>query len=324
MRAEDKHNNKRTRNKIKLGVISAAVCTLFSTSVSFGASELDEVIRNYYNNKDYDLMTMRDTKKDTNISPVNITGRTVAGKANLKITDRELRIIANQIYLNETGGKRMDLVSWNSGENFPSLGIGHFIWAKSSGSNGIFGESLPDLVSFYRSKGIQVPKVLEQNRFSPWRSRNELLTKRDSGDEEIAELIDFFDRTRDTQVLYIFERLENSLEKMLAASYDRENLKYQFYRVANSPNGLYALIDYVNFKGEGLSTSGAYNHQGWGLRQVLENMRGTGEGPNALIEFSNSAKYILTRRVQNAPRNEWQWLAGWTKRADTYKSFEMR
>ena len=111
---------------------------------------------------------------------------------------------------------------------------------------------------------------------------------------------------------------------MLAASYDKENLKYQFYRVANSPNGLYALIDYVNFKGEGLSTSGTYNHQGWGLRQVLENMRGRGEGKNALVEFSNSAKYILTKRAQNAPRNESRWLTGWAKRTDTYKTFEIR
>ena len=270
---------------------------------------------------------MRDTKGEATASPSKIrssTEKVIKNKANLKITNRELMIIADKIYENETGGKKWDLVSWNSGENFPSLGIGHFIWAKSPGSNGRFGESLPELVNFYRSKGIKVPKVLEQNRYSPWRSRTELLSKRDSGDREIAELIDFFDRTRDTQVLYIFERLENSLEKMLEASYDKENLRYQFYRVANSPNGLYALIDYVNFKGEGLSTSGAYNHQGWGLRQVLENMKGRGEGKNALIEFSNSAKYILTKRVQNAPKNESRWLAGWTKRTDTYKNFELR
>ncbi len=305
--------------------IAVFTALLLLANVNSNANELDDVIKNYYNNKEYDLLSMRDTKRDTETSkPKTASGKVVASKANLKITDRELMVIADKIFENETGGKRLNLVSWNSGENFPSLGIGHFIWAKSSGSNGIFGESLPGLVNFYRSRGIKVPKVLEQNRFSPWRSRTELISKRDSGDREIAELIDFFDRTRDTQVLYIFERLEDSLEKMLAASYDKENLKYQFYRVANSPNGLYALIDYVNFKGEGLSTSGTYNHQGWGLRQVLENMRGRGEGKNALVEFSNSAKYILTKRAQNAPRNESRWLTGWAKRTDTYKTFEIR
>ena len=315
---------KEKRNMKKLAVLTAVI---FLANINFSANELDDVIKNYYNNKDYNLLSMRDTKGEATASPSKIrssTEKVIRNKANLKITNRELMIIADKIYENETGGKKWNLVSWNSGENFPSLGIGHFIWAKSPGSNGRFGESLPELVNFYRSKGIKVPKVLEQNRYSPWRSRTELLSKRDSGDREIAELIDFFDRTRDTQVLYIFERLENSLEKMLEASYDKENLRYQFYRVANSPNGLYALIDYVNFKGEGLSTSGAYNHQGWGLRQVLENMKGRGEGKNALIEFSNSAKYILTKRVQNAPKNESRWLAGWTKRTDTYKNFELR
>ena len=311
------------KGSIKKVAVFAALLLL--ANVNLSANELDDVIKNYYNNKEYDLLSMRDTKRDIGTSkPKTASGKVVASKANLKITDRELMVIADKIFENETGGKRLNLVSWNSGENFPSLGIGHFIWAKSSGSNGIFGESLPGLVNFYRSRGIKVPKVLEQNRFSPWRSRTELISKRDSGDREIAELIDFFDRTRDTQVLYIFERLEDSLEKMLAASYDKENLKYQFYRVANSPNGLYALIDYVNFKGEGLSTSGTYNHQGWGLRQVLENMRGRGEGKNALVEFSNSAKYILTKRAQNAPRNESRWLTGWAKRTDTYKTFEIR
>ena len=312
------------RNMKKLAVLTTVI---FLANINFSANELDDVIKNYYNNEEYNLLSMRDTRGEAITSPSKIrpsTGKVIKNKANLKITDKELMIIADKIYENETGGKKWDLVSWNSGENFPSLGIGHFIWAKSPGSNGRFGESLPELVNFYRSKGIKVPKVLEQNRYSPWRSRTELIRKRDSGDQEIAELIDFFDRTRDTQVLYIFERLESSLEKMLEASYDKENLRYQFYRVANSPNGLYALIDYVNFKGEGLSTSGAYNHQGWGLRQVLENMKGRGEGKNALIEFSNSAKYILTRRVQNAPKNESRWLAGWTKRTDTYKNFELR
>ena len=42
---------------------------------------------------------------------------------------------------------------------------------------------------------------------------------------------------------------------MKEKSTNKENLEYQFYRVANSPNGLYALIDYVNFKGEGINDS---------------------------------------------------------------------
>ena len=70
--------------------------------------------------------------------------------------------------------------------------------------------------------------------------------------------------------MFIFKRLEASLEKMLEASDNKENVKKQFYRVANSPNGLYPLIDYVNFKGEGTNPKERYTGQGWGLLQVLE------------------------------------------------------
>ena len=187
----------------------------------------------------------------------------------------------------------------------------------------VFGESFPDMVSFYKSKGIKLPKILEENRHSPWSSRSELLAKKERGDKDINELINFFDSTRDVQVMFIYERLETSLDKMLAVATDKENLKKQFYRMVNTPNGLYALIDYINFKGEGLKGVAAYNNQAWGLKQVLENMKGTSVGYEALVEFSDSAKYVLTRRVRNAPRNESQWLRGWYNRIDTYKTFEI-
>ena len=50
-------------------------------------------------------------------------------------------------------------------------------------------------------------------------------------------------------------------------------------------------------------------------------MKGTATGQSALVEFSNSAKYVLQRRVKNAPRNESRWLQGWYNRVDTYKTF---
>ena len=52
-------------------------------------------------------------------------------------------------------------------------------------------------------------------------------------------------------------------------------------------------------------------------------MKGTAVGQSALVEFSNSAKDVLARRVRNAPRNERRWLQGWYNRVDTYKTFEI-
>jgi len=141
--------------------------------------------------------------------------------------------------------------------------------------------------------------------------------------KDIIELTNFLYNTKDIQVSFIFERLENSLEKMLEIADNPENVKKQFYRVAKSPNGLYPLIDYVNFKGEGTTRTETYKGEGWGLLQVLENMKGTAVGQSALVEFSNSAKDVLARRVRNAPRNERRWLQGWYNRVDTYKTFEI-
>lgn len=263
-------------------------------NVSFSSDALDNLIKDYYEYENVD-------------------------KPILNITLDEILEVADKIFINETGGNKEYLVTWNKGENFPSLGIGHFIWEKSKGSNGIYGDSFRGLLEYYKKNDIELPKILLKNNYSPWKSRKDLITKRNKGNKDIKELIDFFDVTRGIQVLYIYERLENSLDKMIKVSKNKENLKYQFYRVANSKNGLYALIDYVNFKGEGIATSRAYNYQGWGLRQVLENMKGTELGDEAILEFTESAKKVLRNRVKNAPKNEKKWIAGWFKRIDTYK-----
>ena len=201
------------------------------------------------------------------------------------ISKSELNAIGEKIFKNEAAGKKENLVYWNEGENFPSLGIGHFIWYKQ-------GEP-----------GIQ-----------------ELINLKTKKNPDIEELTNFLYENKDLQIMFIFKRLESSLEKMLAVSNDRENVRKQFYRVASSPNGLYPLIDYVNFKGEGTNPKERYNGQGWGLLQVLENMKGAETGKAALTEFSNSAKFVLQRRVNNSDpsKNERKWLQGWFNRCNTY------
>src|SRR5207244_9191098 len=91
-------------------------------------------------------------------------------------------------------------------------------------------------------------------------------------------------------------------------------------RVAGTPQGCYALADYVNFKGEGVLHTERYRDQGWGLLQVLEGMHETGRGATAVEEFSRSAREVLIRRVQNAPaqRHESRWLSGWLQRVKSY------
>ena len=283
------------RNKYKLLILASI--TAFSL-ISFGLS-----------NKN---MTKTPSKPDT---------EEASKKAGLTISKAELDIVADKIFKNEAGGKKEDIVYWNTGEDFPSLGIGHFIWYRE-GQRGKFAESFPQLVAYYRAHNIKLPKIMEENEYSPWANRDELFRQKRILNKDIIELTNFLYNTKDIQVSFIFERLENSLEKMLEIADNPENVKKQFYRVAKSPNGLYPLIDYVNFKGEGTTRTETYEGEGWGLLQVLENMKGTETGKAALIEFSNSAKFVLERRVKNSDpeKNEKKWLAGWLNRCDTYKN----
>ena len=255
------------------------------------------------------------------VDTVNDNASAIGKKAGLKISKAELNAVADRIFKNEAGGKKENIVYWNTGEDFPSLGIGHFIWYRA-GQRGKFAESFPQLVAYYRAHDIKLPKIIEENEYSPWANSDELFRLKRIMDNDITELTNFLYNTKDIQVAFIFERLENSLEKMMAISDNPENVKKQFYRVAQSPNGLYPLIDYVNFKGEGITRTETYNGEGWGLLQVLENMKGTGSGKAALEEFSNSAKTVLERRVKNAgpDSNEKKWLQGWLNRCDTYKN----
>ncbi|MGL6063540.1 MAG: hypothetical protein ACRC0S_00405 [Fusobacteriaceae bacterium] len=230
----------------------------------------------------------------------------------------ELNHVGNLIYKNETGLKKELLVHWNKGEEFPSLGIGHFIWYPENFKTGPFDESFPGLIEFYKENNISVPNILS-TRYSPWSNINEFNIAKKNGD--MNESIIFLENTKDIQVQYIYNRLESSLNKLIAISSNPEHIKKQFNRVSKSKNGLYPLIDYVNFKGEGIKESEKYNNKGWGLLQVLELMKGSKIGEEALNEFADSAIFVLNRRIQNSPkeRGEERWKKNWTNRCNSYK-----
>jgi len=131
----------------------------------------------------------------------------------------------------------------------------------------------------------------------------------------------FLADTIDLQAEFLVARLEAALPKMLAeaAPTDRLNVQQQIERLTKTPQGCYALVDYVNFKGEGVLHSERYQGQGWGLLQVLEAMHGNSEA-EAADEFARAATGVLTRRVHNSPseRHESQWLTGWLRRVNSY------
>ena len=244
-----------------------------------------------------------------------LAGRLLA----VNLTHAETLRIGQKIWQNECNGTVSGLTSWNEGENFASLGIGHFIWYPK-GQRGPFEESFPKLVSFVASRGAKLPTLLLGTGESPcpWNSRAEFV--RALGSPEMKQLRQFLADTVDLQTEFLIHRLDTSLPKMLqeASADDRANVQRQFQRLTGTAQGCYALIDYVNFKGEGVLRTERYRGQGWGLLQVLAGMHG--DGPGAVADFSHSAAETLKRRVQNSPpeRKEARWLSGWLNRVNSY------
>ena len=229
--------------------------------------------------------------------------------------------IGKRVWQNECGGTISGLTSWNEGEDFASLGIGHFIWYPEA-RRGPFKESFPELVNFISSRGAKLPTLLlgvGRGQPCPWNSRAEFLRAQNT--VEMKQLRRFLADTVDLQAEFLVARLQAALPKMLAeaAPAERTNVQQQFERLTKTPQGCYAIIDYVNFKGEGVLHTERYQGQGWGLLQVLEAMHGNSDS-GAPDEFARGAKVVLTRRVQNAPpeRHESRWLTGWLRRVNSY------
>ncbi|MEY2502829.1 MAG: hypothetical protein QOI07_3163 [Verrucomicrobiota bacterium] len=247
-----------------------------------------------------------------------IAGATQAAAA-INLSPAETRRIGTKIWQNECGGTVAGLTSWNAGENFASLGIGHFIWYPK-GVRGPFDESFPKFAEFAASRAAKLPAVAVAKDGCPWNSRAEFNAAAQSA--PMKELRAFLARTVDLQAEFLVRRLREALPKMLAEAGGSSHgqIEERFDRVAATANGCYALVDYVNFKGEGVLATERYAGQGWGLLQVLEGMKDETTGRSAVKSFAESAKTVLRNRVRNSPpgRNEARWLPGWLKRVDTY------
>jgi hypothetical protein len=234
----------------------------------------------------------------------------------IEVPPDEMMEIGRRIWKNECGGTVEGLTSWNDGETFASLGIGHFIWYPA-GQEGPFEESFPKLVGHLQRNGVTLPDWLTSGSDCPWPTRQAF--QKDLSSPKMKELRKLLADTVPLQARFIIDRLEASLPRILETlpAAERPAVSAQFYRVAQAPLGPYALADYVNFKGEGINPNERYHGQGWGLLQVL---RGMGEGL-VLEQFSSSAARTLERRVENSPpeRNERRWLPGWLARVKTYR-----
>jgi len=229
-----------------------------------------------------------------------------------------------KIWQNESSGKFAGLIMWNEGEDFASLGIGHFVWRPRNQGASISDE-FPRLLKYLQKRGILLPAWLQSNNiiYCPWQNRREFLLAQNS--PQIIELQSLLLHTITLQAEYMVYRLKTILPKLLAStsSYDRPYICQQFYALINTPNGLYAMTDYLNFKGSGTLFAKHYDNYGWGLLQVLEQMRFAPSNVSTIQAFTWSAKIVLTRHVKQASSDDREqyeeWLPGWLKRVSSYE-----
>lgn len=221
------------------------------------------------------------------------------------LTQAQMDRVGRRIWQNECAGSLDGLTCWNSGEDFASLGIGHFIWYPAA-RIGPFEESFPGLVRHLEAHGVAMP--VWTSGACVWDSKAAFDADKNSPRQ--VELRKTLAANVGLQTEYIMLRLQRAAVSMSGRA------KAAFENLSMTPEGMFCLIDYVNFKGEGTNPKESYLGQGWGLVQVLEDMHG-----NTPAAFSTAAKRVLSRRVANSPpqRGEQRWLVGWHNRCEAYK-----
>jgi len=240
------------------------------------------------------------------------------------LSSHEKEEIGMQIWHNEAGKRYDRLVFWKENEKFPSLGICHFIWYPHRNAD-IYTQTFPDLLTYFKKKKVKLPAWLAKAKYAPWKTKEAFDTVAQSA--QVQELRKLMHNTIDLQVEFIMERLQKAWPRILKSAHPdkRKLVEENYHALMQTPQGVYALLDYLNFKGEGTDPKERYNGVGWGLLDVLQTMpKDCLKKNNEIEEFINAAKNVLSTRMKNAPAHkahEKEWLQGWHNRVNSYKTF---
>lgn len=237
---------------------------------------------------------------------------------------QDLSAIAEKIYLNETAGDRQKLVRWHNGGNYAVLGIGHFTWYPNNHQVYKQNDTFPELLHYMQMRGVILPAWLAKRpaRGGPWKNRSEF----DSAlnDAQMLELQAFLARTKNLQANFMLDHLKQARPELLSQfnTHEQALINQNYQTLIKTPEGLYVLLDYLSFKGDGLNPNDRYRNQGWGLAHVLLTMQPTTAGARALEAFRLAAEDVLLQRIANAPleRREARFLNSWRARLNTYQA----
>ena len=217
------------------------------------------------------------------------------GKSSISVglSDEELSWIGDKIFANECNRKIQCLIHWNDGEEFPSLGIGHFIWYPAKADKR-FVESFPQLVAYIEAQGFPLPDDLKGHPLiAPWSDKAAF--EQEVNHPRMKTIRQFLVDTQAWQVEFMLHRAEKAFADILqqAKAGHGEAIENNIQALLKIKEGAYALIDYVNFKGEGLAQSERYQGVGWGLKQVLEEMAINGLDSGSSQSEADRAKIAL-------------------------------
>ncbi len=244
------------------------------------------------------------------------------------LSSAEVKWIGQRIYQNECASRPENLIHWNQGEEFPSLGIGHFIWYPANYS-GPFQETFPKMFSYVDSFSVAPAWLKRIEPFkAPWQNRDQFQQKRVSN--QTLALQKWLQETHEYQALFIVEQFRQRLIEhfeLVPVKTSNARLIGLINRLLSFKEGRFALIDYTNFKGIGSATE-QYQGEQWGLISVLidvvERQPEFESLTNQVLldEFIQSAKNRLKLRVKLAPksRGEQRWLKGWFTRLGGYRN----
>lgn len=230
--------------------------------------------------------------------------------------------IGIKIWFNEADGRDEKLIEWNEGEKFLSLGIGHFIWYPKGSSRGSWDEGFPKLMRYLKAHGAKdLPDWLTATKGlrAPWPNRQAFLA--DQHGKIAIQLRRLLRRNLALQAQFLVEEMLASFPDMLAVTplEDKEMVRRNFNLLLKDPKGVYAMVDYFNFKGAGAYPSLANYYHGSGLLQVLSKMRLAPPDFSPLQSFVYAAKLVMTQKFGEVPNAHFQrWYKGWFNRLNSY------
>jgi len=240
------------------------------------------------------------------------------------LSDADFDWIAARIYQNEAMSRSRYLTFWGEGEEFPSFGIGHFIWFPT-GVDAPFDEMFPDMVAFVRQQSPDsnsLPAWMHELTpfHAPWTDKQQFDQAWSSN--KMTGLREWLEATGRLQARFIVSTFTQRWQDLELPAGQKQPMTELLQKMADTAEGLFAVIDYYNFKGLGVNPRERYQQQGWGLIQVLQEMAEIQDGEAGCIDlveqFRQAAEKRLSLRVELSPPERTEWLEGWLTRLQGY------